>query len=398
MIIRNRAFLTFLFFLFTCCVSGQVLKGVVLDDDTGEPVPYSTIFLNNTTFGVSADVEGNFSLKIPKGNYEVVVRNLGYELVVINIRTEELKPFYEIRLISDTRQLSEIKVDGERDALWYRNLEIFKALFLGTSENGRKCKILNPEVLVLDSESKAGTLSAKAMDVLKISNPKLGYEIDYILICFKIDSISNEVYFQGYPSYKNFAKYESKLPRRIIKSREQAYRGSIHHFLKSIFYDKDEEEGYLIRQVKRVPNPERPSDELIIDAKRKFSQASNSVEKDSLYQNYISREHLPEIISVGDTTFSNGSVFTMKNQDDKLMLRFEDYLEVTYTEEKMQLAYYGLTSAFYPKAQTSLLKMTVPYTIINHQGLTENPFDIFLQGYMGWEKMGDALPLDYNMD
>jgi len=61
-----------LFCLIINTTTAQVFKGTVVDDETGEPVPFSTIFLTNTTLGVSADAEGNFTLEIPRGNYEVV--------------------------------------------------------------------------------------------------------------------------------------------------------------------------------------------------------------------------------------------------------------------------------------------------------------------------------------
>ena len=375
--------------------TAQVFKGTVVDDETGEPVPFSTIFLTNTTLGVSADGEGRFSMNIPPGYYEVVIRMLGYELMTFTIRTEEMESSYEIRLIPDIKQLGEIKIEGDRDALWYRNLEIFKDYFLGTSDNAKNCIILNPEVMVFDSESEESVLTARAVDVIKIKNPKLGYEIDYILLQFKLDSNSNEVFFKGYPSYKNMPKYESRLPRRIVKNREKAYNGSIHHFLRSVYFDTAEEEGYLIRQVKMVPNPERPSDELIANAKKKMNEIKDFAEKESLYRNYVSKERLAKFISEGDSTYSDSEVFTRKTQDGQLLFQFEDLLEVTYTKEKTEPAYWGNPHYAYPKFQMSLLRMTVPYTIINHQGVTYNPFDIFLLGYMGWEKMGDMMPIDY---
>lgn len=374
--------------------TAQVFKGTVVDDETGDPVPYSNIFLTNTTLGVSADSEGNFALEIPRGNYEVVTRMLGYEMMVFTLRTDELKPFYQIRLKPDARQLSEIKIQGKRDALWYRNLEIFKEYFLGTSANAQKCTILNPEVLILDSDSEKGVLKASAVDALMFINPNLGYEIEYVLIQFKLDSTVNEVYFQGYPSYRNLKKYESRLPKRIAKNREKAYRGSIHHFLKSVYENNSDQEGYLVREIRSVPNPERPSDAVIDSAKVRMNQTKDFAEKESLYRNIVSKEHLSKTRVEGAPDYTDTSEFTRTLEDGQVLLQFNNLLEVTYTKEKEEWGYYK-NNNITRRPQRSLLRLNVPSTIINHQGTTYNPYDIFLLGYMGWEKMGDMMPIDY---
>lgn len=379
-------------------LSAQVFKGTVVDEETGDPVPYSNIFLTNTTLGVSADQKGDFSLKIPDGNYEVVVRMLGYELMVFNLRTEEMGPSYLIKLKPDLKQLREIKVVAKRDELWYRNLEIFKSYFLGTSDRARQCEILNPEVLIFDSESKSGVLTARAVDVLKINNPALGYEIEYILTEFKLDSIGEAVLFQGYPSYKNFPKYNSRLPRRIVRNRENAYKGSIHHFLKSVYEGNADQEGYLVRQVKKAPNPDRPTDQEIAEAKERIRQSTSNSEKNSLYRNYLVKESLPKMTFQGDTIYTDTDDFITQLDNGKVQLQFEEYLEVTYLKQGEERAYF-LTHPTNPNihknSQVSILRLNVASTIINNQGVTYNPFDIFLLGYMGWEKMGDFMPIDY---
>lgn len=395
MVSRLYLFTTIILLLNLSNASAQVFEGTVLDEETGEPVPYTSIFLTNTTLGVSADHNGNFSLAIPDGNYEVVVRMLGYNLLVFTLRTAEMGPSYLIKLKPDVRELPDIKVESKRDELWHRNLEIFKDHFLGTSDRARKCEILNPEVLILDSETKPGVLTAKAHDMLKIINPRLGYEISYVLIEFKLDGIKGEVFFQGHPSYTNLSKYNSHLPGRIKRNREKAYKGSLHHFLKSVYEGNAGREGYLVRQVKKMANPERPSDQEIADAKEKIRLTSSHAEKNSLYRDYLVKESLPNTIYEGETSYANTGEFISRFNDGKVVLHFEDYLEVTYTKQKVERAYPGIYPDDKPRAQISILRMNVPSTVINHQGTTYNPFDIFLLGYMGWEKMGDMMPIDY---
>jgi len=385
-------------FLICICIStthAQVFQGVVVDDETGEPIPYSSIFLTNTTLGVGTDENGGFSINIPWGNYEVVVRRLGYELLVINLRPEEIGQFYRIKLKPDPKQLAEFEIERNRDEQWYKNLEIFKKHFLGTSKIARKCIIINPEVLIMDSGSEKSVLKVSAKDVIKISNPKLGYEIDYVLTYFKLDSSSNEVYYEGYPSFKSLPKYKSKVPGSIVKNREKAYLGSINHFLRCVFYETDKEEGYLIRRVKLATNPNRPNENNIAKAKREMFRTNDPSERDSLFRNFTSKDRLPLYAGVYQFPYAKANTFTKRIEGDRVLLKFEDYLEVTYTNEFEDIFYNGSSARHSVKPQTSFIKLTVPHTEINYQGITSKHFDLYFLGYMAWEKMGDMMPIDY---
>jgi len=374
-------------------VEAQNLKGKVLDGETGEPVPYASIFLNTTTIGVTADDGGEFSLKIPEGNYEVVVRMVGYELQVLKISSSHLAENYQIQLMPGTIDLGEIKVSGKRDANWYRNLDIFKEHFLGNSKNAQACKILNPEVLVLDSESEESVLTVKATDVLKVENKNLGYELEYILTGFRLDKKAGEVYFKGYPAFQNMEKYDQKLPRRIAKNREKAFRGSLQHFLQSIYLDRLREEGFKVQVVDWRPNPDRPRDQDIVAAKEIISKSSDFKVKDSLYRNVVLKEKLPKtkLVEKGELFFAE----RLPNRN--LKLEFEGYLRVYYLKEPQESAYFGVAYGTASGPQLSLLRMMVPYTLISPQGTTTDPFDLFLDGYMGWEKMADAMPLNFEL-
>lgn len=71
-----------LFFIFI--VSGYAqnatLRGFVYIDKTGESALYSTVYLEGTTYGQNADVNGYFSIsQVPPGKYVLVVAYLGYD-------------------------------------------------------------------------------------------------------------------------------------------------------------------------------------------------------------------------------------------------------------------------------------------------------------------------------
>ena len=124
---------------------------------------------------------------------------------------------------------------------------------MGTSKYGKTCKILNEDDLILryDKRGKQLTVSAKAP--LEIKNKSLNYHITYELVDFEvvfnyIDLFRNDfnvysTYYSGSSLYKdeNINNKES-----ILKQREKVYRGSIQHFMRSIFRGDLKKEKYKI--------------------------------------------------------------------------------------------------------------------------------------------------------
>jgi hypothetical protein len=56
------------------------VKGFLRDAKTGEPVMFTSVFLEGTTYGVTSDLDGYYSLsKVPAGKYRLLVSGLEYE-------------------------------------------------------------------------------------------------------------------------------------------------------------------------------------------------------------------------------------------------------------------------------------------------------------------------------
>jgi hypothetical protein len=71
---------------------------------------------------------------------------------------------------------------------------------------------------------------------------------------------------------------------------------------------------------------------------------------------------------------------------------------VVYAKEKEELGFVNQNSFAgrrSPTFQTSLLSLTEPYTFIEPNGMILNPHSHFVEGYWGWEKLAEMLPLDY---
>jgi outer membrane receptor protein involved in Fe transport len=89
---RMPVFLTLLFLLLLPALvfsqtTGKV-AGIIIDDNTKEPLAGANIYLEQTSLGAAVDVDGSFFIiNVPPGNYMLVVEMLGYETLKIeNLR------------------------------------------------------------------------------------------------------------------------------------------------------------------------------------------------------------------------------------------------------------------------------------------------------------------------
>lgn len=88
-----------------------VIKGKIMDELSGEPLPGATVLLDNTTKGTVTDVNGEFTLRLPQGPQTLAVRYLGYKDITIAIDAAANK-YVELLLKELKSELSEVTVYG----------------------------------------------------------------------------------------------------------------------------------------------------------------------------------------------------------------------------------------------------------------------------------------------
>ena len=121
------------FLICAVCVFAQTatLTGKVKDAETGEALPFCSVFVNNTTISTATDLEGNFTLSgLEPGILEIGFSFMGY---TAQTRTVTLKPGGTFTLnLSMTpleQVLTEQEVKASRDKSWERDLRKFHSLF-----------------------------------------------------------------------------------------------------------------------------------------------------------------------------------------------------------------------------------------------------------------------------
>ncbi|MFN7045192.1 MAG: carboxypeptidase-like regulatory domain-containing protein [Flavobacterium sp.] len=383
----------FIFLFFSISSFSQVLfEGVVKDAATKEALQGASIYVPNSTRGTYTDPDGKFSLELPITTKEIVVSFVGYTTIKTNIDVSDGKNLNKTIYLREIKnELNEVVfIKQKQDKNWERMFQVFKTHFIGNSEIAREAEILNPEDVILNEEKTPGKykLTANANKPLQIKNKITGYIISYELIQFNHIVIGHNqifTFYLGYPFFKDITNEEKLNQKRVEKKRLEAYLGSSMHFIRALYNDKLLEEGFNVRELIKSRNPEYPSD---VELEKIMAEVK-------LTNDYSLIRKLPakEINALG-TTLLPASKFTIQENDNKF-LKFEHYLNVTYTKAAPDEKYLIFSPKGESTFQVSQLKLENEPVEYFSDGNYYKPSNLFFYGYMGWKKVGDMLPFDY---
>ena len=115
MLVR-RFFISFLVFILGMVfLAGQTIRGTVTDVKDN-PIPFSTIYIVELTEGTTANVNGQFEIKVPEGNYTLYIRALGYRTEVREVEVGKTQVALDVQLFEHTYEIKEVRVySGQED-------------------------------------------------------------------------------------------------------------------------------------------------------------------------------------------------------------------------------------------------------------------------------------------
>ncbi|NNU33183.1 carboxypeptidase-like regulatory domain-containing protein [Mucilaginibacter sp. S1162] len=218
--------------------------GTVINEK-GEPVKGATVFISGSEKIMPTTDDGHFRFaRITPGTFKLSVQMLGYAPFVREIIIKNASLSAELRLQPKAINLNEVVIGSQRARA--NNYEIFKQQFLGWSRNGNQCVILNPKVL--NFTTKKNLLLANADEFLVIENKRLGYRIRYLLQDFGYNSRNRTTLYHGEFSFEELTGTEEQK-KEWAKNRAETYKGSLKHFLRSVYANNVLENGFVTKWV-----------------------------------------------------------------------------------------------------------------------------------------------------
>jgi hypothetical protein len=259
------------------------VAGIITDSITGWPVANLSVFIPFTTKGTTTNSKGEYTLdRLPPGDYPLMFRHLTYRSYSRSITIEAGKQvLLDLSISENTFEIEQvIKLGKIPDWNWGYNL--FKEFFLG-DPNELKCILQNPQDLKFYFDG--DVLTAYSRQPLEIVNRHLGYRITYYLDYFKFaenkNPLKNSV--QGaYYAFSGSALYHDLQPMLKITAtnwrlnRDAEFKGSLRHFLASLYQDKLAENRYYIRKAFRgIPDLQKTFNLAASMAKIKLAQSDS---------------------------------------------------------------------------------------------------------------------------
>jgi hypothetical protein len=235
-------------FLLNLCPLGfsQIIKGTILDKSNNSKISFATVYLNGTSVGTYTDQNGYFELDITKYNtMPITVSALGYYSVTLSDFSKD-KPLVAY-LTPKIFELNEVVVNSKSLAR-ERNLKLiaFRNEFLGTTENGQSCEIINEKDIALNYDSDNDTLKAFASKPIIIYNRRLGYKITYYLDKFQYCKRRKFLSYEGSIIFSKDSINADAQKLTFDRRRKYAYLGSRMHFFRSLWANGLKGTGFSI--------------------------------------------------------------------------------------------------------------------------------------------------------
>ena len=340
-----------------------IVTGKVIDAQTKQPMQAASVFSQNTTIGTATTPEGNFKLELPNGGYDLVVTFTGYNTETRRITTADASnPNIVIEIKQKEKELQDVVVRSTNEVTdgWQKYGDFFLENFIGKTNNGKQCTIKNPDALKFYFYKRKNRLKILATAPLEIVNNALGYSIKYTLDSFTHEYKTQVSQYTGYPLFEEMQTDDASLKLKWETNRQQAYNGSILHFMRSLYQKRLVEEGFEIQ--------------FLINANGK----ETAIPVKSFYGglNYTMDE-------------SNGILGIIPNQTDVAVLYKNEQPSASYLEANPEAA-----TGF----ELSVLNFAPNETInIERNGYYYDQNDITFNSYWAWEKVGDMVPYNYNI-
>ncbi len=336
--------------IFIACFAdsySQRIFGIVYEERTKEPVPGVNVYLDGTSVNTITDVNGKFELRAEHViNTRLIISHVIYETVVVD---EPFKhPSYRVYLKEKNLELNEVVVKGKSLFPRKKMLEVFRSNFLGNTKEGRSCTISNEEDINLRYDATTFTLYASSEKPLIVINQYLGYEIRFQLSDFNVKyntktlnsiDMASALFF-GTTSFVDLQPNDLKINKR----RRDTYKKSGPYFMKNLAEGTIKQSGHKLYKEGYVVN-------------------SN------------------DIFAIRDTI--SGKIVKLIDSSKKRDLLGKPVLEsISFMQNGNKSELIFLTDSFF----------------VDLYGNTNSVNDIVYSGYISAQRLGNMLPLNYELE
>ena len=390
------------------------IKGKVLAAESKTPLVAVNVFLSNTAKATITNSNGLFEIKnFPAGRYQLVISCVGYETYTRYIQSNGLLDLGEIILQPKVDVLQEVIVEPFDKYGWENWGKIFTDNFIGYTPFASDCELVNKEALKFRFSKKNNLLKVTADEILVIINQALGYKIKYDLTKFEYNVGDRSFQYQGYPFFEELPYKRASTKKEWMDNRQEAYLGSVLHFMRSLFQNRLNEEKFQIRKLLFLNQEEKTRVEIlskqlptlypglrsltVIDKYKNTVLKGDQALADSLAYYKLVRENeagtyitLPFLLPANSISF--------KKDSNTVIYYNQESFRVIYLPKKDYPAFQRYLPRFKTNEWVSSMIFPVnknPISVLANGVYFEGNNFSFSGFWAWWEKIANKLPYDY---
>ena len=357
------------------------INGKILDE-FGFVVPDVLVYIDGSSISTYSDINGQFSLKLPEGNYTLVFRKEDFQNATSSIHSKTKNLEIVLKKL-DAIELDEALIVQLSEDKWKEYYNQFISLFLGQNKAAKDCEILNPKSLRFNYDAENLVLNARATEPIKIQNKFLGYTIEYDLVDFSMDYYNQFQYVSGTSLFTEMEGTNSRK-KKWMKNRFESYQGSLMHFIRSVYEEKLKENKFVINRLIRKENP----DFQIFQQK-----IQQMIDRGEVVNVGAAPPRIIETLVKAEVPYDS---LRIKNTN-QIFLNFGGLYDIEFTGEKEDMDHVRMVKGKNLIGnQVSVIYLLNDKLIeIEANGNFYPPSDFMTEGYFTWEKIANLLPLDY---
>lgn len=150
---------SFLFISLISVAQVSVIKGMVTDEKTSDPLPFVNIGVKGQTIGTFSDSNGAYRLELSAGQYDLYISSVGYEKMEKHIQIDGKKTYIiNLQLINTSQELSTVVVSASKYAQKIQesisSIEVLKARSIEISNIPTADKLVDkmPGITIVNNE------------------------------------------------------------------------------------------------------------------------------------------------------------------------------------------------------------------------------------------------------
>ena len=234
----------------------RYVSGRITDAENAEPITGASVFFDNTTAGISTDLEGRYRLKIPgEGSYRLTISHVGYQTAFMDIVPGTASTVFDAAL--QANQMEEVTV-SVRVRFRRNDINLFWRTILGKNPSRRTIQATNPETVYYYYNPETQILKVTCREPLQIVNYETGYHIHYVLNRFTHDYNTGITDWDYQSAFTELQPDNLRQKDNWDKSRKSVYDISLTKFIKSLYNNSLMDDGFVLADINRNSDPDVP--------------------------------------------------------------------------------------------------------------------------------------------